>query len=206
MAQDDNTPCPEEMLEIDLRQPGVAAVWAWLWPGAGHLYQRRYAKGVLFMVCILSTYFWGLALGGGRVVYASWAENDRRWQYALQLGVGVPALPALVENRRLPASDREPRPNPLFGGYMVPPERPVDVDGMDQLAQWHNALASKFELGTLFTVVAGLLNVLAIYDAYAGPFLSTTDDESDDEDGEAMKKARDRAAQKGVRISGSVEA
>ena len=35
-----------EEIEVDLRNPVAAAVWAWLWPGAGHLYQRRYAKGV----------------------------------------------------------------------------------------------------------------------------------------------------------------
>ena len=83
---------PDDQIEIDLRQPGVAALWAWLWPGAGHLYQRRYAKGILFMVCILSTYFFGLAMGGGHVVYASWNQTERRWQYFCQLGVGLPAL------------------------------------------------------------------------------------------------------------------
>ncbi len=39
----------------------------------------------------------------------------------------------------------------------------------DELAYWHRQLKGKFELGTLYTMVAGLLNVLAIYDAYAGP-------------------------------------
>jgi hypothetical protein len=47
----------EEILEIDLKNPGWAALLAWLWPGAGHLYQGRTAKGLLFMICILSTFF-----------------------------------------------------------------------------------------------------------------------------------------------------
>ena len=55
-------------IEIDLRDPLVAGILAWIWPGAGHLYQRRYAKGVLFMVCILGTFFFGLVLGEGKVV------------------------------------------------------------------------------------------------------------------------------------------
>ena len=54
-------------IEIDLRDPLIAGVLAWLWPGAGHLYQRRYAKGMLFMVCILGTFFFGLVLGEGKV-------------------------------------------------------------------------------------------------------------------------------------------
>ena len=39
----------------------------------------------------------------------------------------------------------------------------------DELAKWHAEAGVFFELGTLFTMVAGLLNVLAIYDAFAGP-------------------------------------
>src|SRR5215467_3844320 len=89
---------PEQTLEIDLRNPGLAALLAWLVPGAGHLYQRRTGKGLLFMVCILSTYFFGLALGEGKVVYASWNQVDRRWQYPLQLGAGLPALPAVFQS------------------------------------------------------------------------------------------------------------
>ena len=69
---------------IDLRNRPLAALLAWLIPGAGHLYQGRYTKGVLFMVCILSAWVLGFALGGGHVVYASWAPGDKRWHYFLQ--------------------------------------------------------------------------------------------------------------------------
>src|SRR5215212_3259556 len=98
-------PANEPMLEIDLRDPSLAAMLAWLIPGAGHLYQRRTGKGLLFMVCILSTYFFGLALGEGKVVYASWNQVDRRWQYPLQLGAGLPAAPALIQNLRVRGGD-----------------------------------------------------------------------------------------------------
>ena len=37
---------------IDLRNRPLAALLAWLVPGAGHFYQGRHAKGVLFLVCI----------------------------------------------------------------------------------------------------------------------------------------------------------
>ena len=106
----------EAPIEIDLRNPVLAALLAWLWPGAGHLYQRRHVKGVLFMVCVLTTYFIGMVLGQGRVVYASWAKADRRWQYFCQVGVGLPALPALVQNRLVRSGEE-----PLFGGLMAPP-------------------------------------------------------------------------------------
>ena len=56
MSHSDPGSSSEESIYIDLRSPYLAALLAWLCPGAGHLYQRRYGKGVLFLVCILSTY------------------------------------------------------------------------------------------------------------------------------------------------------
>jgi hypothetical protein len=173
---------PDDQFELDLRQPGLAAFWAWVWPGAGHLYQRRYAKAILFMACILSTYFFGLAMGGGHVVYASWNETEKRWQYFCQLGVGLPALPAIVQARRV-ATGREP----LLGGIMAPPRV---VDNVDQLSQWHLQYHLYFELGTLYTMIAGLLNVLAIYDAYAGPVLVRTDERDEKPPDETGTKKR----------------
>src|SRR5882724_10165446 len=112
-----SSPATDETLEIDLRDPALAAVLAWLIPGAGHLYQRRTGKGLLFMICILGTYFFGLALGEGKVVYASWNQVDRRWQIPLQAGVGLPAIPAGVQNMTI----RRGNP-PLMGGLMAPPK------------------------------------------------------------------------------------
>ena len=169
-----------DTIEIDLRRPGVAALLAWLLPGAGHFYQRRYAKGVLFMVCVLGTYFFGLTLGGGHVVYASWKKEDRRWQYFCQLGAGLPALPALEQARRVSNGDR-----PLFDksmpGFMTPPmEGQPRVEGGDELAQWNLTYKWKFELATLYTMVAGLLNILAVYDAYGGPMIIVEEDKKKD--------------------------
>ena len=85
-------------LVVELRDPYWAAFLAWIWPGAGHFYQRRFTKGFLFMICVLCTYFFGLlVLGHGRVVYASFGDGDVRWQYIPQLGVGAPALPAIAQ-------------------------------------------------------------------------------------------------------------
>lgn len=179
---------------LPLRDPAWAALLGWLWPGAGHIYQGRYAKGVLFMVCILSIYFYGLALGDGHVVYASWRQNDYRWQYACQLGTGLPAVPAIVQAIKVnkqgepyfvtrvvdPAefpAMRKLKLAPLKEGFMAPPPGPIFPDSDDMLARWHDELKHKFEIATLFTVVAGLLNILAIYDAFAGPALLHDEEE-----------------------------
>lgn len=186
-----------EEIVVNLRDPYWAALLAWLWPGAGHFYQRRWAKGYLFMICILSTFFYGLFLGRGRVVYASFRDNDFRWQYVCQLGTGVPVLPAIVQSlktrdggepywvmcERHPASSETPylvvtdeRPavgNTIKDGFMAPPAGPIDPQNNDVLGQWHIEMKHQFEIGTLFTVIAGLLNLLAVYDAFCGPAILT---------------------------------
>ena len=58
--------------------------------------QRR-GKGVLFFVCIVGTFYYGMYIGSGRVVYASTADVfsmrflQDRWQYVCQVGAGLPA-------------------------------------------------------------------------------------------------------------------
>jgi hypothetical protein len=182
MAKEGTTPQSDDLVEIDLRNAALAAFLAWLWPGSGHLYQRRYAKGALFMVVVLSMFFFGLAIGEGHVVYASWTKTDKRWQFICQLGAGLPALPALIQAKRVFGDP--PRP-PLLNGFMAPPEQPVSLEYEDELASWHERLSYRFELGTLYTMIAGLLNILAICDAYAGPFGST---EEKDPDGSKPKE------------------
>jgi hypothetical protein len=166
MAKPSTTVIVDETIEIDLREPVWAAILAWLWPGAGHLYQRRYAKGMLFMVSILALYVFGLVIGRGHVVYASWPKTDMRWHYLCQVGVGLPALPALWQ-AQLRIVDKQ---KPWWNGFMAPPEQPVLPEAEDELARWHASLGANFELGTLYTMLAGLLNILVIYDALAGPF------------------------------------
>ena len=73
----------------------AGAFLAWLLPGLGHLYQGRTGKGILFFVCIVGTFIYGLYLGDGRVVYAS-TPILSRWQFLCQVGVGLPALPAVL--------------------------------------------------------------------------------------------------------------
>ncbi len=187
---------------VDLRDPYWAAFLAWLWPGAGHFYQRRYAKGFLFMVCVLGIFFFGLGLGRGRVVYASFKNGDFRWQYILQLGAGAVALPAVAQafvtrNAQDPANghdpmfvlcERYPPSHPrkflivddkaydgptLKDGFMAPPAGPIFQNERDTLGMWHYEMGHRFDMGTLYCVIAGLLNLLVVYDAFAGPAILT---------------------------------
>ncbi|MFP6620794.1 MAG: DUF6677 family protein [Pirellulaceae bacterium] len=240
-------PVIRKTLQLDLRTPWIAAVCAWVFPGAGHFYQRRYMKGCIFMVCILAIYFAGLIMGGGHVVYASWVPEGKRWQYIFQVGVGLPAFPSIVQCRRArseefleevrfirevreadfypedntvtadeliellrikssslqlsPESLARYRPGEILArwdansdgvlsmdelpaaelwpnGWMAPPI-PINVAGDDQLAQWHHEYGALFDMGTLYTLVAGLLNVLAIFDAQAGPLILSREEDQE---------------------------
>lgn len=158
---------------VDLRNRPLAALLAWLIPGAGHIYQGRKTKGSLFFVCILSTWILGFALGGGHVVYASWQPGDKRWHYLLQAGVGVAALPALIQGDRMRRGTVNGETTlayePLWGGFMAPPNRPVIESEADEVSAWYARRGAGYEMGTWYTVIAGLLNILVIYDAYGGP-------------------------------------
>ena len=186
-----NAPMADEAgLLVDLKDPWLAAFLAWLVPGLGHLYQGRIGKAILFFVCIVGTFSYGLYIGKGRVVYASTPSILTRWQYLCQVGVGLPAMPALVQRIRY---EQGKGPLPLLGEVMYPPDMRQAYQSSDdannqvvspnQLAQWHHDLGDLFEMGTVFTVIAGLLNVLAIYDAYGGPLApENTERKSADED------------------------
>lgn len=147
---------------IDLRSPAKAALLAWLVPGLGHFYQGRAAKGVLYAVCILGLYFMGLWMGEGKVVYWRWVSplsNPEKFciHYLGQFFVGLPALPALIQSTL-----QHYGWDPVLGGLMAEPSQIV-LNGMQ------SRLSKIVEIGTLYTTVAGLLNIFAIYDAYDGP-------------------------------------
>jgi hypothetical protein len=186
---------PDDAVDIDLKDPAMAAFLAWLIPGLGHWYQGRRAKAVLYFVCIMATFCYGVYLGGnrelgwGRAVYFSWRDNEWRLPYLAQIGIGVPALPALVQAHRMANHQAV-----WWHGFMAPPRlldvssanRPDEVN-LDQptLHELHRKLHQFFDLGTVFTMIAGLLNILAIYDAASGPVIIVPNKEERPRDGKA---------------------
>ena len=116
------------------KNPWIAGILAYLIPGAGHIYQGRTTKGLIYFFSILGLFVWGQKMGEGMVVYnrpeSSGAMRHVSLSYAAQLGVGGAALPALVQNRRAGGSK-----NPIarrltapltapFQGTLNPAENP----------------------------------------------------------------------------------
>src|SRR3954471_23448471 len=155
---------------VPLRNPFKAAFLAWLFPGLGHFYQGRTGKGWLYAISILTLYFLGFAMGEGKIVYWRWVNplnNPERFclHYVGQFFVGLPALPALIQGTL-----NYYGLGPILGGFMAEPPQNM-INGL------HPRLEKLVEVGTIYTTVAGLLNILAIYDAYEGPAYVDADEE-----------------------------
>jgi len=158
---------------VPLRNPLKAAFLAWLFPGLGHFYQGRIGKGWLYAVSILSLYYLGFAMGEGNIVYWRWVNplnSPERFclHYVGQFFVGLPALPALIQGTLSYFGM-----SPILGGFMAEPAQ-LGLKGINAL---HPRLGKLVEIGTIYTTVAGLLNILAIYDAFEGPAYADGDEE-----------------------------
>ena len=258
---------------VDLKNPVIAGVLAFLCPGAGHFYQKRFFKAFVFASCIWGTWWTGMAMSDWKALQAPKIERNVRLsgllKYGGQAGVGLPSLWALYQSKRYYGSEnkkpdtisgpqeyaftgqvelREPtgnRAGPVVGTLSLVPaqselgpaisgqftgtlnkelltlklkdnvrlEEPVrsgrqapvvgsveSVDGkyigelhgqiprplmnwfacpldQDEEVEWHRDRGKYQELAMVFVWVAGLMNLLAIWDAVEGPAYGISDEE-----------------------------
>lgn len=90
---------------IPLKDPALAALLAWLIPGAGHFYQGRIFKGAIYSICILGLFLTGLAMADWSAVQPPdvrhpLANKTLLLKYSAQMGVGLPGLFGLAQSRR----------------------------------------------------------------------------------------------------------
>ncbi len=167
----------EKTTKLELKDPYIAGWLAWLVPGLGHLYQGRKAKALLYAVCILGLFFFGAALSSGkcgpaRCVYCSMRPGvggDMRYYYFAQIWAGIPAFPAIIQYLHDPTGE-----NPLWNGLMAPPLRVSPSmrsysENDNSIDNIRKKLNRRFEIATLMTTMAGLLNIFAIFDVLYGP-------------------------------------
>lgn len=191
MPDDSNT------TTIDLPNPKTAALLAWLVPGLGHLYQGRRTKGVIFMASIVGLFVAGMVIGGGKVAYASTLPFAPvgsylfdGWPFVCQSGIGVVAIPGWLERSRYLGGE-----GPMLVEMLYPPPtgdkarrdpgntlKSIDQMGNtvrhpDGPAKRRYDLGFRYEVGMVYTVIAGLLNLLVVYDAHSGPMLDEKEDE-----------------------------
>lgn len=168
----------------------LAAVLSYLVPGLGQIYQGRVGKGLLFLVSLLGLFFYGMWLGSWSNVFIpdtaaksnSWklptsmANVVNRLPYAGQFWIGVAAWPAIYQYNH-PSDPNVVLPEEQLNSFWhnfqrTPPESTSEVvKGYKgkTLQELQTDGDKTWDLGWVYTVIAGVLNILVIYDAFAGP-------------------------------------
>jgi TM2 domain-containing membrane protein YozV len=183
---------------VPLKNPAKAALLAWLVPGLGHFYQGRTGKGILYAVCIIGLYSLGLILGEGKVVFWTWinplADSEHfRLSFLFQAPFGAPAILALFQSVLKWYGEQ-----PIFWGFLAEPSQNA-INGLQ------SKLGGIVEIAWVYTTVAGLLNVLAIYDAYDGPaHIDEPEGETEPTSATAEAPAAETGAVGGVKVEGRI--
>ena len=191
---------PQALSLPDRLSDPTAALLSYLIPGLGQVYQGRIGKGVLFFVCIYTLFFVGVYLGSG-TVHLKHGEDDETYsvssnvylpdtaeqnnpfnlprlaanlynrpQFAGQFWVGIAAWPAVWQYVNY--DRRQENGDPVLGHFERTPSEAA-------LNAVHTSGDKLLELAWVFTVIAGVLNVMVIYDALAGPAFLPSNAEDD---------------------------
>ena len=155
-----------------------AAAMSYLIPGLGQVYQGRVGKGLLFFFSLYSLFFYGQWMGSWRNVWLPEPGNlppmdlfgqrldglpkalAYRPQFLGQFWIGLAAWPACAQYHFYDRT-KAAGPAPLNAYQRMPAEDDLNALQRDGNKRW--------DLGWVFTVIAGVLNLLVMYDAFAGP-------------------------------------
>jgi len=126
----------------------AAGILSFVAPGLGHAALGQTKRAALIAVGILGLFFSGLLIGG---VDAVDSKNDP-WWFVGQALVGPPVFAADWVNRSLSAND---------------PASTADEGWRDaKQPSREKSFAHSNEMGMLFITIAGMLNLIAIIDAF----------------------------------------
>ncbi len=164
----------------------LAGFLSYLVPGLGQISQGRIGKGVLFMSCLLTMFFAGQAMGDWKNVYLpdlargpenNWENNPwklpkilnpaanvyHRPQFAGQFWIGIAAWPAIWQYNNMPVPAEAT--SPFWHNFQ---RGPRDFNNEPELRRYLTNSDKTPDVAWVYTVIAGVLNILVIYDAFAG--------------------------------------
>ncbi|MHC4562512.1 MAG: DUF6677 family protein [Planctomycetota bacterium] len=160
----------------------LAALLAWIVPGAGHVYLGRVKRGGIIFITIAATFWAGVAMGGALTVDV---RTEKWWAMAAMLS-GVHGAVAWYRQDQIyrevdrevdKTHDRRGRP----GDYMMA------VD--EYLAKRNHALVYPMDIpARAYAGVAGLLNLLCVFDAAALALMGVRGEPKDEEDDDAADR------------------
>jgi len=130
----------------------VAVFLAWLIPGAGHLFLGHRARGLIFLVTITLTFWTGVAVGGVR---GTVDPQERGLWFLAQVCNGGNALSGLLLHKMV----------------QPPPVAPAVEQAAHRLGRASASARATYaghwlglDVAVHYTGVAGLLNLLVIFD------------------------------------------
>jgi hypothetical protein len=178
-------PSPQSSTETEEQTPPLppvkldplAGFLSYLIPGLGQVYQGRVGKGLLFFFGLYLLFFYGMWMGQWRNVWLPDVSDmpqmevggfqikgvpSALWyrpQFMGQFWIGIAAWPAVTQYI---SYDRTKNSGPVFGKFERTPRE-------EELNDLQRKASKRWDLGWVYTVIAGVLNLLVIYDAFAGP-------------------------------------
>jgi hypothetical protein len=149
--------------------PLLAAFLAWIMPGAGHLYLRKRARGLVLLVTIAVLFWGGVAIGGAMTV----SRDAEPWWFAADMLTGVHGLAGWQHQQRAHARVFRDAMQKAAAIGQTPDSRGAQFELVEQeLADQKLALVPPVDTAArAFSGVAGLLNLLCIFDAMMLAFM-----------------------------------
>ena len=146
--------------------PPLVALVGWLVPGGGYVMIGQRARGVVVGVTILLIFVAGLLIGGIRVIDSSFIESVQQRQERER---GDADARRITKNYQPPNPIARVLQKPWFIGQAL--TGPVAIVSNVVATRWGGEAGAPFsharvyEIGVLYTAVAGMLNLMAMIDS-----------------------------------------
>jgi hypothetical protein len=137
---------------------------AWLIPGSGYFFIGQKARGLVILITIHGLFLLGMLLGGIKSINPS---DQPIWAYT-QLAVGWPTLVASAIQTRRTAWETEQ--NLKYDSYNAnSPEQRAELQQLVAAhpPTWRFYAPKTQDVGTVYCGIAGMLNILVIFDIFA---------------------------------------
>lgn len=167
----------------DKLAPIIALGLAWLVPGAGHIYLGRVRRGAIIFVTIAATFWAGIGIGGVMTV----DPRNERWWFVAEMLSGIHGVVGwqLEERAFKDLKISEPPPPQQASARVLwnaTADKAMKEAGISLTAPMDNVARA-------YSGVAGLLNLMCIFDAVMLALLGVTGERREDEGAAGESKA-----------------
>jgi len=159
----------------------LVALSGWLLPGLGYLLIGERKRGLIAGITIIATFLAGILIGGVRVIDVPGFDNNGQMKTVV-----MPDGDRAATLRVAPLQEVMNKPWYIAQLLMGPTNLIATWGSLAAATAGHKQSTARiFDIGTLYTAVAGMLNLLALIDA---AHRTTHPGEIEDDDAEMIEK------------------